>query len=340
MKKALSILLVAGLLTAALTGMATGSTDDYATPEPLPYYLNISGTIVSIEEIEGEEGLLRVNIEDIDGNPAALIVNDNTVFPFEDELSVGDSVTAFYTANAPMILIWPPQYNCAVLVAGMPDDLNIKVDRFFTQEEMPEGFMLDKGGTFAFRVDENTEIILANGDDFSDGDIEGRRLVVIYGVSTRSIPEQATAIKVIVLYEDAVALAEALPEGLLDGFAIDASGWPILIDGVEIKAPAAVQTEDGIVMLPLRATAETLGYKVHWDGATRSVRLGDAITLWIGNAEVRVAATAPLTISTAPQLIAGFTYVPLDFFRDVLAMANAFAFEGQIEIHTEGEPFE
>ena len=66
--------------------------------------------------------------------------------------------------------------------------------------------MISEDGMFAFKTDENTEIVLANGDDFSGGDIEGRRIAVIYDISTRSIPEMATASKLIVLFEDIMPL--------------------------------------------------------------------------------------------------------------------------------------
>ena len=344
MKKAFTILLVAGMLTAPLTGMAKAAPlDESGTPGPQPYYLSVTGTINSIEEFEAIEDAFRINIEDTHGNPAYLIVTDKTVFPFGTELNEGDIVTGYYLANAPMILIWPPQYNIAVLVAGKPADININVDRFHPMQDHTEDYLLSQGEMFAFRVDDETEIILANGDDFSDGDIIGRRLVVIYGISTRSIPELATAIKVIVLFEDPVTGPEPLPEsfpGINNDETLDASGWPILVDGEQIEAPAAIQNEDGILLVPIRAIAEALRYDVNWDHNLRSVRLGVAIHLWIGNTEVHSGRMAPIHIPVAPQLINGSTYVPLSFFRDVLGVASAFAFEGQIEINSEGEPME
>ena len=274
-----------------------------------------------------------------------MIVTDRTVYPFESELNVGDTVTGYYLANVPMILIYPPQYTIAVLVAGIPEGLNLNVDRFSPMEDNDNDYLLSQGGMFAFLIGGNTEIVLANGDDFSDGDIAGRRMIVIYDISTRSIPELATAIKVIVLYEDAVTGPEPipdwmLPEYTLPEYTIDASGWPIFVDGEEITAPAAFQTEDGIVMVPIRAIAEALGYKVKWDGELQSVRLGVAIHIWIGNTEAHVGRMAPIELQTAPQSVNGSTYVPLSFFKDVLGMANAFAFEGQIEIQSTGEIME
>ena len=169
----------------------------------IAHYFSITGTIVSVEEIDNT---IRVYIEDEYGNPAVMVLNENTVYPFSDEPSVGDEVTGWYLTQAPMIAIWPAEYNIAVLVAGAPEGGNLKVDRFNTWADSEEGYMLSQDGAFAFRTDENTQVILANGDDFNGGDIEGRRIVVIYDISTRSIPEMATASKLIVLYEDAVTL--------------------------------------------------------------------------------------------------------------------------------------
>jgi len=338
MKKALSIIILAGFLTVAVAGMAGATDNGYDAPQDLPYYLYVTGTVISLDETE--DGFL-IQIEDENENPAMLVTSWKTVFPFESEIKEGDTVTGYYLADAPMIAIWPPQYTIAVLAAGTPADLSLSVDRFFTMEmEGREGWMLNKGGNLAFQIGEDTEVVLANGDDFKDGHIEGRRMIVIYGPSTRSYPAQTTAIKVIVLYEDAVTGPEPIPEWMLDGSVIDATGWPILVDGEQIEAPAAFQTEDGIVMVPVRAVADALGYEVKWDHETKSVMLGVAIHLWIGNTEVHFGRMAPIVIPTAPQIVDGSTYVPLDFFKSVLGLPNAFAFEGQIEIHSVGEVME
>jgi len=169
----------------------------------IAHYFSIVGTVVSVEEINDT---IRVTIEDEYGNPAVLVLTENTVYPFSDQLNAGDEVTGWYVTEAPMIAIWPAEYNVAVLVAGAPEGSNLRVDRFNTWAESTEGHMLSQDEMFAFLIGEDTEVILANGDDFAGGDIEGRRIVVIYNVSTRSIPELTTATKLIVLYEDAVTL--------------------------------------------------------------------------------------------------------------------------------------
>jgi len=166
-------------------------------------YFSITGIITNIEE---RDGLKRLEIEDTDGNPAVLVLNDETVFPFSADFAVGDEVTGWYLTNRPMIMIWPPEYSIDVLASRTGDDRNIKVDRFLLWDgDSIEHLMLSQDGMFAFLVNSDTEIILADGQEFTDGSLENRRIIVIYGMSTRSIPEQATADKLIVLFEDAVA---------------------------------------------------------------------------------------------------------------------------------------
>ena len=341
MKNVISIILTAAFLMAGLTAMA-GSSGNIFDASKTPHYLSTTGTVISVEDYEGQDGWRLVNITDENGNPATLLITDKTVFPFASEFEVGDVVTGYYLADAPMILIWPPQYDTAILVAGIPEGKTAIADRFYAMESNPD-FMLSQSGQLAFRTDENTEIVLANGDDFSDGEIEGRRMVVIYGpFVTASYPAQATATKVIVLYEDAVPLSFAIsPDVLPDtDVDIDASGWPILVNGDKIDAPDAFRNEDGVLMVPVRAIAEKLGYDVTWDGEMRSVRLGVVINLWIGKNEVHIGRMAPLSISAAPVIVNGTTFVPLDFFRNILNVPNAIAFEGQIEIDTNNDRME
>ena len=384
MKKALSILMVAAILTASMAGAALANAET-APAEPGAYYLSVTGLVTGVEE---QEYGLRVEIimpaADRDGR-AVLIITDATVFPFDSEINEGDTVTAFYLANAPMIMIYPPQYTAAVLVNGAPEGQNVVVDRFNPMENQ-EGRFLNQAGTIAFSVGDDTEIILADGTDFSDGDFAGRRIALIYDISTRSFPAQTTALKLIVLFEDiafgplpidpgdleytpwttlphpveppivplpapapghepAVTLpapAPAVPAVTLPApappDALSALGWPVVVNGTQITAPQVFQTGD-TVMVPLRAIAEALGYEVRWDGALKSVRLGVAVQTWIGSTEVHIGRMAPQNISTAPVIVNGSTYVPLDFFR-AIGINNAYAFEGQIVIDNVNEPMQ
>jgi len=240
MKKILLILMVIGLLTVAIAGCGgTGiiPADADVEPHPMPEvdpigdgqdlngndelnpelddganygdegqqeFISVSGIVVSMEIIND---LRHVEIEDAEGNTAILVLSDETVFPFSTDFAVGDEVTGWYCATSPMIMIYPPQYTILVFSSRMGDDRNITVDRFNASDISHAEYLISQDGMFAFTTDENTEIILADGQDFSDGELEGRRIVVIYGASTKGIPELATASKLIVLFETAVPFA-------------------------------------------------------------------------------------------------------------------------------------
>jgi len=182
--------------------------DDLNTPNPyegtqygadgMPAFISVTGTVVNIEIVDG---FRHVEIEDADGNTAFLILNEETVFPFSENIVPGDTITGWYCAQSMIPMIYPPQYPILVLSSRMGDDNNIKADRFHIWHEVDMGQFISSDEMFVFMTDENTEIVLQDGQDFSDGDLNNRRIVVIYGPSTRSLPEIATAEKLIVLFE-------------------------------------------------------------------------------------------------------------------------------------------
>jgi len=86
----------------------------------------------------------------------------------------------------------------------LPAGMNMKADRFELWEGNDDGYFISQDGLFAFRTDENTEVILEDGTEFIGDEFCGRFIIVIYGASTRSIPEMTVATMLIVLYENIV----------------------------------------------------------------------------------------------------------------------------------------
>ena len=165
-----------------------------------------SGSIISISDVNG---VIHVIIENEDGAQTAFLLDESTVFPFSDSFDVGDEVSGwyFYTADTPMISIYPPQRNAAVFAVGQPDNEFIKVDRFFPREGR-ENFMISQDGELEFTFDDNTVILTQDGQKYIDFNTEvSRRIVVIYDITMRSIPPQTTANKLIVLFEGIMGLA-------------------------------------------------------------------------------------------------------------------------------------
>lgn len=91
--------------------------------------------------------------------------------------------------------------------------------------------------------------------------------------------------------------------------------------------PVKVAHRNGQIMLPLRAVAEGLGYDVAWnnEGKAAIIRNGKIeSTLTIGQNSYSYtnvedgSATEPVALASAPALINGTTYVPVQFF-DLIA---------------------
>ena len=106
----------------------------------------------------------------------------------------------------------------------------------------------------------------------------------------------------------------------------------IVVNNVILEgAPAPVLHE--VVMVPLAPVAEALGYDVTSNDELQSIQLGVGIQVWVGETEAHVGRMAPIELSTAPVLVDGEVFVPLDFFRSVLGQ-TAYVFEGQVVVET------
>jgi hypothetical protein len=65
-------------------------------------------------------------------------VSPATYFVDHVMVAVGDRVTGYYNGNAPVPLLFPPQYRALVMVKDYPNQ-NVKVDYFNSQLESSDG---------------------------------------------------------------------------------------------------------------------------------------------------------------------------------------------------------
>ncbi|MDF2890354.1 MAG: copper amine oxidase family protein [Clostridia bacterium] len=278
------------------------------------YFGSFAGKVKEIANFEAVEGSKILLLEDQEGNIANIIISKDTYILNNAEIAVGSEITGYYDANAPMIMIYPAQYNAEVVVVRN-DEQNVKVDRFNKD-------LVSSDNWLKLNVSDATEILLQDDTAF-EGQLTNRKLVVVYGVTTKSIPAQTTPSKIVVLFEKA------------DTVIGDVSTMDIVVNNKKIEASAAYMNEKGAVMVPLRAIAETLGFDVIWNNAEQSVMLGKGISLKIGEDNYIYMKTAPIQLGNAPEIKEGKTYVPLNFFREVTGMNNAYVFESQIVIDNE-----
>lgn len=158
-------------------------------------FLSFSGTIIRIEDFwtgaEQPSGCYKLmSVQSRDGNIVNFVVSPATYFIDHVMLAAGDPVIGFYDANAPVPLIYPPQYQ-AVVMAKAAAGQNVKVDFFNSQ-------LISSDGTLKINISPFTRILLENGQAFT-GNPSNRNLIVVYGAATMSIPAQTTPYSVIVM---------------------------------------------------------------------------------------------------------------------------------------------
>lgn len=91
------------------------------------------------------------------------------------------------------------------------------------------------------------------------------------------------------------------------------------------------------IMVPVRAVAESLGFKVSWDAEYKGVKLDNGVIntiLYIGtdsyyNASSQaIGMSAPTAIGAAPEIVNDTTYVPIEMFDIVYNNENAATVDG------------
>lgn len=154
-----------------------------------------SGTITMIDNFRTatEERIgcnLIMSVENKDGSIVNFVVTPGTYFVDHVTVALGDRVTGFYDADAPVPLIYPPQLR-AIVMAKDTVLQNVKVDYF-------NSALISSDGNLKLNISPYTKILLRNDQSFTENPAN-RNLIVVYGATTRSIPAQTTPYKIIVI---------------------------------------------------------------------------------------------------------------------------------------------
>lgn len=157
-------------------------------------FYSFHGTVTMITDLIGQNGEGEgcnklISVENELGQLINFVVSPTTYFVDHVMLEAGDRVTGYYDGNAPVPLIYPPQYRALIMVRDSPYQ-NVKVDFFNSQLESSDGRL-------RLNIIPYTQIVLTNGQRFS-GNPANRNLIVIYGPATKSIPAQTTPYRIIV----------------------------------------------------------------------------------------------------------------------------------------------
>lgn len=131
-----------------------------------------------------------MTVQNIDGNTVNFVITPTTYFVDHIIISVGNPVIGFYDLNAPVPLIYPPQYR-AIVMARLTQNQNVKVDFFNNQ-------LISSDGTLKLIISPFSQIIQENGQVFT-ANPANKNLIIVFGASTRSIPAQTVPYKIIVM---------------------------------------------------------------------------------------------------------------------------------------------
>ncbi|MET0787043.1 MAG: hypothetical protein ABWY25_10090 [Paenisporosarcina sp.] len=159
------------------------------------HFFSFRGVVTDISDFligangEGEGCYTMFSVDNGEGATVHFVVSPTTYFVDQAMVVVGDRVTGYYDGDAPVPLIYPPQYRALVMVKDNPYQ-NVKVDYFDSQ-------LVSRDGQLKLNLSPYTPIVLTNGQAFTRNPAN-RNLIVIYGPSTRSIPAQTTPYRIIV----------------------------------------------------------------------------------------------------------------------------------------------
>lgn len=259
-------------------------------------FMLLKGTIKDINDYHTGDGAKIVAIEDENELPSNIIITKDTYVINMDKLAVGETLTVFYDAMKPMIMIYPPQISADAAIVG-EIDLNVKVDLFNEELVSADNFL-------KLNISEDTEIVSEDGSKF-EGELYNRKLVVLYGAATKSIPAQTNPTKIIVLDEEKPVILDE-----------------IAVNGKKLEVKPFLN-DDGVVMVPVRAVAEELGYEVGWNQEAQKVTVGELLSFRIGEDNYTMDDTSGIQLYAAPILEEGTTYVPLSFISEFLNASTA-----------------
>lgn len=260
------------------------------------HYGFFEGTIESIEPHHSIPDAKMIRVHGEGEAIADFVLTKDKVLADDVQIEIGKTITGWYDARKPMILIYPPQYNVE-LVTVPSEGTTQKVDYFDETLTSADGML-----KLNLQQENGLKLWDAQGKPYTES-LSEKHLLVNYTFSTRSIPAQTVPESIYVI-EDQKWLT---PAGEI----------PVMVNGKVVHALSSFVKEDKTVMVPLRATAEALGYEVTWLEESQTVMVGKA-SLVISKDAYAFARMAPQSLGAAPELREGRTFVPMEFFGKIL----------------------
>ena len=316
-KRILSILMAVGLaITPATSVMARevkAKTVETKASQLESKYKKFSGQVIDLRK--DKSGLLYVTIAKYKNNELGDLLiklpKDALIYRAEngekvkrEDIKKGDTLDVYLDEKTPMTKSIPGQAVPQVVVINNKVkgkmDKTTKVDRFNKK-------LVSRDELLELNISKNTHIVDIRGKKMTAKDLVDRDLLVIYDITTKSIPAQTSPLNVVILGDSNKKL-EVFNS--------------VYINGRETWLKKPMYNQKGEIMVPLRELAEELGYKVKWNNKTRSIELNKG-AVW---SSMKIASKdygfskMILRLNQAPVIKNNNTYVPLNYFNEVLQL--------------------
>lgn len=307
MKKIVTLLLIAALSAGTAAAAAADARDAVlisengnGIPDAAPRF--VASTVGAVKTYE-ENGTKYASAVDSNDMEIRFIISEDTVIINEQgekaEIEDGAQLTAYIPADAPAPLVLPPIYYPAVIVIDSDAELISNADVYEKDGEV----YTNAAKTLSVTTEE-TKITDADGNAY-EGELDGKAIVAIYGITTKSIPPIANPAHIVVLddvKEEAPVTKIAVGDKTFD-----------------------IVEKNGTDMVAVRAVSEALSLEVKWDNDLQAVTVGTVqmgVNFVVGENSYKKAKMKAFTLEAAPYLEmtadGGVTYVPVSFFTEVL----------------------
>lgn len=342
MKKLLAGVIATTMLSATLVFaedvmlISENPAEDVAAEMEMPVMydkVELLGTLVI-----AEDGLYIKDTAEI--AEEKLNYDENTIFvdalgykTSKEALTDGANIKVIASSAVTMSI--PPQsYAYVIMEANEAGGFPIYVEvAEVSVDEDGNKVATSKDGNYEIVFGEETEIApFATRNIVTAEDIKAdSRLLVSATMMTMSIPAVVPAEKIVLLPEMPVieetedATEEKIPE-------------TVILNGKEFSTEELAKDvfqQDGVCFLPVRAICEAAGLEVKWDNDLRAVSVGTipmGVTFNIGVNAYTKARMAHQALSAAPIIVNDRTFVPADFFTEILE-AKVSAADGEVSVN-------
>lgn len=306
--------------------------ENISAPVSMPSYISNTVTVTEVGEGKIATTLNKEDAENPENTVNYTILENTLVFNSKGEkkevkdIEKDADITVFTNSYSPAPLIMPPQYQADVIIINDGEEIgSVNVDTYIADGER----LINAANSLVLNIGETTKIVDKDGKEVKADELANKDLVVFYTITTRSIPAQTTPEKVVVLGENETALAQIAAAQNVTA----ETPTPAPVETPEISSATAVvvgnktvtniYSKDDVLMVPLREIAEELGFTVEWDGNLRAVILnGGMYSLKIGENSYVKGKMMPVELKAAPEIKDDLTYVPVEYFTEVLEAAE------------------